>query len=51
MFYSRYIDDILIIYDTESTDQDYLIQHANSMHTNLQFNLTQEENGCINFLD
>jgi len=50
-FYTRYIDDILIIYDTESTDQDYLIQHANSMHTNLQFNPTQDENGCIDFLN
>ena len=34
LFYTRYIDDILI-YDTESTDQDYLIQHANSRHANL----------------
>ena len=51
LFYTRYIDDILIIYDTKSTDQDYLIQHTNSMHTNLHFKPTQEENSCINFLD
>ena len=33
LFYTRYIDDILI-------DQDYLIQHVSSMHTNLQFHPT-----------
>jgi len=51
LFYTRYIDDILIIYDTESTNHDYLTQYTNTMHTNLQFNPTLESNGYINFLD
>jgi len=51
LFYTRYIDDILIIYDTESTNQDNLTQYTYSMHTDLQFKPTQESNGCINFLD
>ena len=42
---------ILIIYDTDNTNPDKLTQHANAMHENLQFNPTQESNGCINFLD
>jgi len=51
LFYTHYINDILIIYDTESTNQDNLTRYTNSMHTDLQFNPTQESNGCINFLD
>ena len=51
LFYTHYTDDILIIYDTESTNQDSLTQYTNSMHTDLQFNPTQESNGCIHFLD
>jgi len=53
LFYTsyRYIDDILIIYDTETTNHDYLTQYTNTMHTNLQFNPTLESNGYINFLD
>ena len=51
LFYTRYIDDILIIYDTESTNHDYLAQYTNTMHANLQFNPTLESNGYINFLD
>jgi len=50
LFYTPYIDDILIIYDTESTNHDYLTQYTNTMHANLQFNPTLESNGCINFL-
>ena len=48
LFYTRYIDDILIIYDTESTNHDYLTQYTNTMHTNLQFNPTLESNSYIN---
>ena len=51
LFYACYIDNIIIIYDTESTYQDTLVQYTNSMHDNLQFNPTQESNDCINFLD
>ena len=51
LFYTRYRDDILIIYDNESTNQDTLVQDTNSMHDSLQFNPTQDSNDCINFLD
>ena len=40
LYYTRYIDDILIIYDTDNTNPDKLTQHANAMHENLQFNPT-----------
>ena len=51
LLYTRYVDDILIIYDTESTSHDYLTQYTNTMHTNLQFTPTLESSGHINFLD
>jgi hypothetical protein len=51
LFYTQYIDDVLVIYDTETTDHDYLTQDTNKMHTNLQFNPTLESNGYINFLN
>jgi hypothetical protein len=40
LYYTRYTDDILIIYDTDNTNQDKLAQHTNSMHNKLQFNPT-----------
>jgi hypothetical protein len=51
LFYIWYMDDILIIYDTETTNHNYLTQYTNTMHTNLQFNPTLKSNGYINFLD
>jgi len=51
LFYTQYMDDILIIYDTESTNHDYLTQYTNTMHANLQFNPTLESNGYMNFLN
>jgi len=51
LFHAHYIDDILIIYDTESTNQDTLVRYTISMHDSLQFNPTQESNNCINFQD
>ena len=51
LLYTRYIDSILSIYDTQSTNHDCLTKYTNAMHTNLQFNPTLESNGYINFLD
>ena len=51
LYYTRYIDDNHIIYDTDNTNPDKLTQHAIAMHENLQFNPTRGSIGCINFLD
>jgi hypothetical protein len=51
LYYKRYIDYVLIIYDTDNTNQDKLAQYTNSMHINLQFNPTQETNDHIKFPD
>ena len=51
LFYTRYIDDILIISDAEATNHDYLTQYTNTIHSNLQFKPTVESDGYINFLN
>ena len=51
LFYTRYINDIFIIYDPEATDNDYLTQYTNTIHSNLQFKSTLESDGKINFLE
>jgi hypothetical protein len=50
-FYSRYVDDILIIYDSSYTNPNAITQYANTTHNNLQINPTPENAGQINFLD
>jgi len=51
IFYTRYVDDILIIYDTKITHPDLINTHINQIHTNIKLNPTYENNGCISFLD
>jgi len=52
MYWCLYVwDDILIIYDAEATNHDYLTQYTNTIHNNLQFNPTLQSEGHINFLD
>jgi len=50
-FYSRYVDDIFIIYDSSHTNPYAIQQYANTIHNNLQLNPTTETEGQINFLD
>ena len=49
--YTRYIDDILIIYDAAQTNLDAIIRYANSINSNLELNPTPENNNRVNFLD
>jgi hypothetical protein len=49
-FIARYVDDILIIYDsTKATAEDILENHSN-LHPAIKCNLEVEHNGSINFL-
>jgi hypothetical protein len=50
-FYSRYVDDILLIYDSSHTNLNAILQYANTIHNNLQINPTPENAGQISFLD
>jgi hypothetical protein len=49
--YTRYVDDILIIYDSSSATPNAITQYADAIHNSLQFSPTPENAGQINFLD
>jgi hypothetical protein len=51
IYYNRYVDDILIIYDKTTIQHHQILQQANTIHNNLTFNHTLENNGIINFID
>jgi hypothetical protein len=48
--YSRYVDDILIIYDTNHTDVHNNLEDFSTIHPKLKFTAEQETNSQINFL-
>jgi hypothetical protein len=51
VFYNRYVDDILIIYDNYKTNADEILVYMNNLHNHLEFKLTKAKNGTIRFLD
>ena len=50
-YYTRYVDDILIIYNTDHTNMETIFHYINSIHPNLTFTPTQEHNKTISSLD
>jgi hypothetical protein len=51
IFYTRYVDDILIIYDSNKIQPKLIETHTNQILSNIKLNPPKEENGNINFLD
>jgi hypothetical protein len=49
--YFRFVDDILIVYNTKHTDIDNILHSFNQLHPLLLFTLRHETGGNINFLD
>jgi len=49
--YFRFVDDILIIYDSRQTNIHAILNDFNSIHPNLQFTKETEQNNTINYLD
>ena len=50
-YYTRYVNDILIIYDNNKITHECITQQINQIHNNIKFNPTYETNNTINFLD
>ena len=50
-YYTRYVDDILIIYNTDHTNMETIFHYINSIHPNITFTPTQEHNKTISFLE
>nr|XP_022910425.1 uncharacterized protein LOC111421491 [Onthophagus taurus] len=52
LFWKRYVDDILIIWDESSPRSlTELLQHVNTLHEKIEFTMENEHNGEINYLD
>ena len=51
IFYTCYVDDILIIYNHTKITPTQILHYVNTIHTNLQFKLTFGTEASINFLD
>jgi hypothetical protein len=49
--YFRYIDDVLLIYDSNHTHIQSILDDFNAMHPNLKFTAETETNNKINYLD
>jgi hypothetical protein len=51
IFYTRYIDAILIVYNCTRITPKCIVQYIDTVHNNIQLNPTQETNGNICFMD
>ena len=49
--YFRYVDDILIVYDSTTTDIHNVLAQFNNSAPSLTFTMEKEKDNCINFLD
>jgi hypothetical protein len=50
-FYMRYVDDILIIFDTTKINLHTINTYISNLHNNIKLNPTYEEHSSIDFLD
>jgi hypothetical protein len=51
IYYRRYLDDIIIIFDQNKTDVTTITRHIYSFHPNLEFTPTLEEHNSINYMN
>jgi hypothetical protein len=49
--YFRYVDDILLIYDSDHTDTQKVLDDFNTVHPKLKFTAETESDNKINYLD
>jgi retron-type reverse transcriptase len=50
IFYRRYVDDILMIYDIQCINSNIIHEYINQIHPNLQLNPIHKNDNSINFL-
>jgi hypothetical protein len=51
LYFCRYVDDILILYNEEKSDIISILNEFNSIFTSLDFTCEMEDNNSLNFLD
>ncbi|XP_067135435.1 uncharacterized protein [Centruroides vittatus] len=50
-YYARYVDDIIIVYDSQTVSSKHIEEYANGLHKNLKFTSEDEQQNKMNFLD
>jgi hypothetical protein len=50
-FYTRYVDDIFLIYYSTHTNPNNILQYIDTIHSSIQLNPTMESTNNVNFLD
>jgi len=50
-FYTRYVDDLLLIYNSQHKNPETINNYINQIHPNIHFNPTYKNNNSINFLE
>jgi len=50
-YYARYVDDILIIFDTTKISLHTVTRYINNIHSNIKRNTTYDQHNSIDFLD
>jgi hypothetical protein len=50
-FYTRYVDDILLIYDSAHITPDNILKYVDTIHNSIQLSPTWESNDMVHFLD
>jgi hypothetical protein len=51
IYYKRYVDDILIIFNQTTTKEEIIMVHMNNIHKHLDFKMTEEINNTANYLN
>ena len=51
IYYVTYVNDILIIFDQNKTDEKTILNHMNNIDKHLEFKLSEEGNNIINYLN
>jgi hypothetical protein len=49
--YSRYVDDILILYDHTKTNMNQVLNDFNNIHNKIQYTVEEENNNELHFFD
>ena len=50
-YYTRYVDDILIIYDNSKVTHEHITHQFNQVHKDIKFNPSHETKNTVHFLD
>ena len=51
IYYGRYVDDVIIVYNNQKDIGEQILQKFNELHNNIKFTIEKEDQKTINYLD